>query len=69
MFSRYHKEISAQDPENVKWDVDDLSQFHKSRKIAQLLRYLVSCEMGKVSQERRKKAANQFVAGIALLSK
>jgi hypothetical protein len=64
MFSRFHKEISAQDPENVKWDVDDLSQFHRSRKISQLLRFLVSSELGKVLQERTKKAANKFVSGI-----
>ena len=63
MFSRFHKEISAQDPENVKWDVDDLSQSHRSRKVAQLLRFLVSCELGRVAQERRKTTA-KFVAGI-----
>jgi hypothetical protein len=61
MFGRFHKEISAQDPGNIKWDEEDLSQFHKSRKIAQLLNFLVSCEFGKIFEARKKQ--NKFVAG------
>jgi hypothetical protein len=64
MFSRFHREVSAQDPENMKWDVDELSQFHRSRKVVQLLRFLVCCELGKVSHERRQKSTNKIVACI-----
>lgn len=56
MFSRFHREVSAKDSEDLKWDVVDLSQTHKSRRVAQLLRFLVSSELGRISQARRKKS-------------
>lgn len=66
MLSRFHKEICTQDAENVKWDSEDLSQFHKSRKIAQLLRYLESCEIGRIEPERKKHAGSRYVAGMLI---
>lgn len=62
MLSRFHKDISARESGDLKWDVADLSQTHKSRKVAQLLRFLVSSELGRISQARRKKSM-KFVAG------
>ncbi len=65
MLSRFHREMSAQDTDGVKWDVEDLSQTHKSRKISQLLRFLISSEMTPTatSSPKKKVTGSRYVAG------